>query len=143
MAFRPAASTTTSIGGLVWLLGRRLTGWIAGGSPGWSTATRALAVSAGHSGAARWGISAISHGFWALFLCAATVTTVLLLGTRQYVLVWETTILSAESFVPLTQAVGAAPAALGFAVPGLEEIEASRWTGPGSGASSRTPGPSG
>ncbi len=132
VAFRPTASATTSVGGLVWFLSHRLGRWVSGATPEWSAVIKALAVTANRSGAGRWGLSAISHAFWTVFLGAAVITTLFLLGSRQYILVWETTILSAESFVPLTRTLAAVPAALGFPVPGLQDIEASRWTGPGS-----------
>jgi hypothetical protein len=48
-----------------------------------------------------------------------------LMATRRYGFVWETTILSGETFVALTQALGALPALLGFSVPTEEMIRAS------------------
>lgn len=48
-----------------------------------------------------------------------------LLATRRYGFVWETTILGADTFVAVTQALGTLPALLGFNVPSAEMIRAS------------------
>jgi hypothetical protein len=131
VVIRPRADATASLGGLVWLIGQRLSRWLGRGAPASSAALKALAVTGTRSGAARWALSAVSHGFWAVFCAGAVITALFLLGTRQYLFTWETTILSAQTYVPLTQAIAALPGALGFPVPGLGEIEASQWTGSG------------
>jgi len=53
-----------------------------------------------------------------------------LLATRRYGFVWETTLLAAEPFIAMTQALGALPALLGFAVPDPAMIRASGDTAP-------------
>jgi len=47
------------------------------------------------------------------------------MATRRYGFVWETTILGGDTFVAMTQALGALPASLGFSVPSVEMIRAS------------------
>jgi len=47
------------------------------------------------------------------------------MATRRYGFVWETTILSADTFIAVTQALGVLPALLGFSVPTEEMIRAS------------------
>lgn len=66
---------------------------------------------------AAWGLSALSHLFWLLALLAALVGLLLLLATRRYGFVWETTILPADVFAGLVAMTGAGPAFFGFAVP--------------------------
>ncbi|NBA94058.1 DUF2868 domain-containing protein [Pseudomonas sp. R5(2019)] len=73
----------------------------------------------------RWLLGSLVHGLWLLALCSALVVVVMLLATRRYGFVWETTILSADTFVAMTQALGALPAWLGFSLPGPDMIRAS------------------
>jgi hypothetical protein len=73
----------------------------------------------------RWAIGRLVHGLWLLALFAALVLVVLLLATRRYGFVWETTILPAESFIALTQALGWLPGLLGFNGPDPAMIRAS------------------
>ena len=54
------------------------------------------------------------HGLWLLALLAALVMLLVLLSTRRYGFVWETTLLPADTFVALTHLLGALPALLGF-----------------------------
>lgn len=77
----------------------------------------------------RWGLSSITHGFWAAFNVGCLISLVVLLSARHYVFVWETTILNEQQYVQLTQAIGKLPEAAGFVVPTEEQIIASRWTG--------------
>jgi hypothetical protein len=62
---------------------------------------------------------------WLLALLSALVILLTLLATRRYGFVWETTILGADTFVAVTQALGTLPALLGFNVPTVEMIRAS------------------
>lgn len=73
----------------------------------------------------RWALGLLVHGLWLVVLLAALLSLLALLATRRYGFVWETTILSGETFVALTQALGAIPALLGFALPDAELIRAS------------------
>ncbi|MFP6848445.1 MAG: DUF2868 domain-containing protein [Pseudomonas sp.] len=73
----------------------------------------------------RWLVGLLVHGLWLLALLSALLLTLALLATRRYGFVWETTLLSSDTFVGLTHALGALPALLGFAVPSAEVIRAS------------------
>lgn len=73
----------------------------------------------------RWLLGLLVHGLWLAALLSALVVTLALLATRRYGFVWETTLLGSDSFVALTQALGAIPALLGFPVPTAEIIRAS------------------
>ncbi|MGQ7816278.1 DUF2868 domain-containing protein [Metapseudomonas furukawaii] len=76
-------------------------------------------------GLTRWGLGALVHGAWLLALGSALVMLLLLLSTRRYGFVWETTLLDSDTFVVLTQALGALPGLLGFSLPDIETIRAS------------------
>jgi hypothetical protein len=67
----------------------------------------------------------LSHGFWLVALGAALLTLLLLLSTRHYGFVWESTLLDAHSWVSWTQALGALPAKLGFVAPDAQALAAS------------------
>lgn len=73
----------------------------------------------------RWVIGMLVNGLWLLAMLSALAILLTLLATRRYGFVWETTILSADTFVAMTQALGALPALLGFSVPTVEMIRAS------------------
>lgn len=73
----------------------------------------------------RWGLGMLAHGLWLLALLAALLSLLALLATRRYGFVWESTILAGETFIGLTQALGALPALLGFSLPDADLIRAS------------------
>ncbi|PRA64781.1 MULTISPECIES: DUF2868 domain-containing protein [Pseudomonas] len=73
----------------------------------------------------RWLLGLLVHGLWLVALATALVMLLILLATRRYGFVWETTILGANTFVGLTQALGALPSLLGFNVPDVDMIRAS------------------
>jgi len=73
----------------------------------------------------RWGLGMLVHGLWLLALLAALLSLLTLLATRRYGFVWESTILGGETFIALTQALGALPGLLGFSLPDAELIRAS------------------
>jgi hypothetical protein len=73
----------------------------------------------------RWLLGLGVHGLWTLAMTSALLTLLVLLATRRYGFVWETTILGESAFIGLTQALGALPALLGFGVPDVEQIRAS------------------
>ncbi|MCZ7811325.1 DUF2868 domain-containing protein, partial [Pseudomonas aeruginosa] len=85
----------------------------------------ALLVLLGRRRLARWGLGALVHGLWLLGLLTALAMLLGLLATRRYGFVWETTILGSDTFIALTQALGALPALLGFPLPDAELIRAS------------------
>lgn len=78
----------------------------------------------------RWLLGLLVHGLWLLAMVAALGMLLALLATRRYGFVWETTLLAAEPFITLTQALGALPSLLGFAVPDEAMIRASGATLP-------------
>lgn len=73
----------------------------------------------------RWAVGLVTHCAWLMALLSALLLTLMLMATRRYGFVWETTILHSETFVIFTQALGAVPAWLGFSVPSSEMIRAS------------------
>ncbi|WP_285373041.1 DUF2868 domain-containing protein [Pseudomonas sp. lyk4-TYG-107] len=76
----------------------------------------------------RWALGTLVNGLWLLAMLSALLLLLTLMATRRYGFVWETTILGADTFINLTQALGALPALLGFNVPTVEMIRASGGT---------------
>jgi hypothetical protein len=88
----------------------------------------------------RWAVGLLINGLWLLAMLSALVMALLLMATRRYGFVWETTLLGGDTFVAATQALGALPALLGFNGPTVEMIRASgdeAW--PGDVAAGREP----
>ncbi|WP_192562745.1 DUF2868 domain-containing protein [Pseudomonas gozinkensis] len=73
----------------------------------------------------RWALGTLVNGLWLLAMVSALVLLLTLMATRRYGFVWETTILSADTFINMTQALGTLPALLGFNVPTVDMIRAS------------------
>ncbi|MGV8919397.1 MAG: DUF2868 domain-containing protein [Pseudomonas sp.] len=73
----------------------------------------------------RWLLGMVVNGAWLLAMLSALTLLLLLMSTRRYGFVWETTILNADTFVNVTQALGTLPALLGFNVPTETMIRAS------------------
>ena len=73
----------------------------------------------------RWALGVLVNGLWLLAMLSALVILLMLMATRRYGFVWETTLLGGDTFVAMTQALGALPALLGFNVPTVEMIRAS------------------
>ncbi|MBC3373419.1 DUF2868 domain-containing protein [Pseudomonas sp. SWRI92] len=73
----------------------------------------------------RWALGVLVNGLWLLAMVSAMVIVLMLMATRRYGFVWETTLLGGETFIVLTQSLGALPALLGFSVPTVEMIRAS------------------
>ena len=73
----------------------------------------------------RWALGTLVNGLWLLAMFSALVLLLTLMATRRYGFVWETTILSADTFINMTQTLGTLPALLGFNVPTVEMIRAS------------------
>ncbi|CAI8911646.1 membrane hypothetical protein [Pseudomonas sp. IT-P2] len=73
----------------------------------------------------RWALGTLVNGLWLLAMVSALFLLLTLMATRRYGFVWETTILSADTFINMTQSLGALPALLGFNVPTVEMIRAS------------------
>ncbi|UWF49045.1 DUF2868 domain-containing protein [Pseudomonas sp. N3-W] len=73
----------------------------------------------------RWAIGVLVNSVWSLAMLSALTLLLTLMATRRYGFVWETTLLSADTFVAMTQTLGTLPALLGFNVPTVEMIRAS------------------
>jgi hypothetical protein len=73
----------------------------------------------------RWAVGILVNSLWLLAMLSALVMLLMLMATRRYGFVWETTLLGGDTFVAMTQALGALPAMLGFNVPTVEMIRAS------------------
>lgn len=73
----------------------------------------------------RWALGTLVHGWWTLVSLGALGTLLILLATRRYEFLWETTILGSDAFIALTHSLGLIPAWLGFAIPDAELIQAS------------------
>lgn len=112
------------IGGLLGRLWLRLVAALDR-SPAAEGLPAALGHLLGRSRLATWGLGAITHGLWTLALAGAAGGVLLLLATRSYGFVWETTILPDEAFVRLTGALGSLPALIGFPVPDAATVAAS------------------
>ncbi|RCX06685.1 DUF2868 domain-containing protein [Marinomonas foliarum] len=74
----------------------------------------------------KWLISSLSHGAWGCYLLAGWIMTLLLLLTNQINFVWETTLLSDEAFIKLTQTLSVIPQWFGISLPNQLDILASR-----------------
>ena len=85
----------------------------------------ALLVLLGRQRLTRWALGMLVHGLWLLALGAAMVVLLALLSTRRYGFVWETTILGGDTFIFLTQGLGALPSLLGFPLPDSDLVRAS------------------
>ena len=117
-----------SLGGLVVRGGQ----WLAQRlHPGRAYASAVSGVSRAflRGGLGGWTFSSISHALWLAFNIGCLGMLVFLLSTRQYTFAWETTILSAETYRPLTHAIAALPKTCGFITPSDEQIASSRWEG--------------
>lgn len=131
---QPRGPVGPSFGLLLSSLSRRLARGLSGrlsqdGPQG--AALQAATTLTGRGAAARWSLSAVSHAIWLAFLAGALSMTLVSLSVKQVAFVWQTTILSEESYLPLTEALSVLPRLAGLPVPSRAEIEASRWRGPG------------
>lgn len=127
---RPGVIAIGSLGGIAFALGSRLTRWLHKG-PIQIAAVQAMGSVYARSNIGRWTLSAISHGLWLAFLIGCLLLVVLILSTKQYGFVWETTILSERTYIGLTRTLALLPEALGFTAPDAGQIAASQWTGDG------------
>src|SRR5690606_6723461 len=77
--------------------------------PDAALAPRALGGLLGRSGALRWTLGGVSHLLWLIALLSMLATMLALLSARRYTFNWETTLLSPDTFVALTHALGWLP----------------------------------
>ncbi|MBL8667130.1 MAG: DUF2868 domain-containing protein [Rhodospirillales bacterium] len=130
MLFHPGGAAVGLLGGVVLRLARRIALWLNHG-PLELAALRAAGVALANPRLGRWTLSTISHSMWMAYLAGCLGMMLLLLGTRQYDFVWETTILSERAYVAIARALAAPIEFLGFPVPDAAQISGSRWTRPG------------
>lgn len=93
--------------------------------PDAALAPRAFIEVLGRNNALRWVLGTISHGLWTTALLSMLLTLLAVLSARRYGFNWETTLLSADTFVSLTAFLGWLPSVLGFAVPPEAVVRAS------------------
>ncbi len=73
----------------------------------------------------RWALGTLVHGLWLLALLSAMSMLLAQLITHRYSFIWESTLLGADAFITLVNALSAGPRAMGFGVPIVEMIHAS------------------
>jgi len=78
-----------------------------------------------HSGM-RWYLGRFSHQLWLATLAGMLFAIIFLLVVRQYSFSWESTLLSDQALVGLTQVLGWLPSMVGFGVPDSTAIAQSR-----------------
>lgn len=77
------------------------------------------------AGGLRWVLSSVTHVCWLLASLTMLVVLSFTLSIRHFSFAWETTLLSADSFIAFTQILGAVPQWFGFAIPDSETVRAS------------------
>ncbi len=78
-----------------------------------------------HSGM-RWYLGRFSHQLWLATLTGMMFAIIFLLIVRQYSFSWESTLLSDQALIGLTQVIGWLPSMVGFSVPDSAAIVQSR-----------------
>jgi hypothetical protein len=74
----------------------------------------------------RYQLSALTHRIWLSYFVAATFVLVMKLATYQVDFIWQTSLLSANSFIWMTETLAILPAILGFPVPDSLQIAQSQ-----------------
>jgi len=111
----PLGSFNTASLGWIWL---SLTARVAGGKRGQAPVlVRAATGLLSRAKLLPWSFGLVSHGIWSLSFAVVLAAMLFALAFRSYTLSWETTILEPAFFVRAVQALGWAPARLGFPVP--------------------------
>lgn len=73
----------------------------------------------------RYQLSKLTHLLWLSYFSGATLMSIVMLATHQVDFVWQTSILSAESFQTLTLLLAYVPEQLSLTVPTVEQIQQS------------------
>ncbi|WP_022940356.1 DUF2868 domain-containing protein [Psychromonas hadalis] len=73
----------------------------------------------------RYQLSKLTHLLWLSYFIGATLMSVVMLATHQVDFIWQTSILSSDSFQTLTQLLAYLPQKLGFPVPSMLQIQQS------------------
>lgn len=76
----------------------------------------------------RWGLGRLLNGWWLITLSSALITLIMLLATRRYGFVWESTIIASETFISLVSSLGTPASWLGFGLPDSALIQQSGLT---------------
>lgn len=130
MALGGRVASLPGLGRVLAWFGRKL-GQSASGTAIDGAARRTIAGRLTRGPGGRWTLSSASHALWLAFLTGALLSWVITLSTRQYLFIWETTILREVAVGSALKTLAAAPAALGFAVPDSAMIAAARTSGSG------------
>jgi len=130
LLIRPGSSAlaAASLGGFI----ARFCQWIAektSSVAAHQASLHAIAAVQGRGAIGRWTLSTITHLLWTVFNVGCIAMMVLVLSTRHYTFAWQTTILTADSYIPLTRAIAAAPRRAGFLTPDATQIADSHWPG--------------
>lgn len=107
-----------------WLMS--IQAWLSRKSSQDTNALRAWQQAISTTGGQQWHLSVISHGLWLAFLSGTLVMAWLLLSMRQFDFVWETTILSGDAFVSISQWLATLPSLLGIQLPTASHVMVSR-----------------
>lgn len=73
----------------------------------------------------RYQLSKLTHLLWLSYFIGATLMSIVMLATHQVDFIWQTSILSSDSFQALTQLLAYLPQQLGFPVPSILQIKES------------------
>lgn len=117
-----------SLGAVVFAMRRGMARWLhpeGSGKAGFQAYGTAIQA----NGALPWILGGVSHLLWLGFLVSATVLVLVYLGVQHMRFGWETTILSDQVYIAVTESLAYLPGWLGFPVPGHDDIVAGRWTG--------------
>lgn len=71
----------------------------------------------------RWAVGRLIHAWWLVALISSLITLLLLLSTKRYGFIWESTIVASNSFVSLVEIIGYLPHLIGFSQPSAELIQ--------------------
>lgn len=73
----------------------------------------------------RWLIGTVVNFLWSVILVIALIVLVILLATKHYSFEWQTTLLSTDTVITITNMLGKVPAMLGFIIPDASIIRTS------------------
>ena len=85
----------------------------------------ALAILLQRQQALLWGIGKYLHLWWLLVLVSSLISVLLMLSTRRYGFIWESTLIDSATFSGLIHSLGTVPSWLGFPQPTAELIQRS------------------
>lgn len=131
LLFQPRSSGQHSLGALGYSLVRRLLQrWHPDHTHLAAIQARTQLLNPAAGG--HWALSGFSHALWLAYLTGSLIMAAFLLSVQQYQFIWQTTILSANTYTQLTELLAYLPALLGFTTPIADQIS----TGQGLAAAS-------